>query len=64
MPLTLSTIPARAMTLEQAKRWLETSGYPFVFFADATGRGNVLYHRYDGCYGLVTPVEQQEEKPP
>jgi hypothetical protein len=29
-----------------------------VFFADeTTGRGNVLYHRYDGHYGLITPVE-------
>ncbi|MEU8511076.1 sigma 54 modulation/S30EA ribosomal C-terminal domain-containing protein [Kitasatospora sp. NPDC048722] len=29
----------------------------FVFFTDAaTGRGNVLYHRYDGHYGLVTPT--------
>ncbi|WP_157536105.1 hypothetical protein [Kitasatospora mediocidica] len=22
----------------------------------ATGRGNVLYHRYDGHYGLITPA--------
>jgi hypothetical protein len=39
VPLTLSAVPARSMTQEQAQRWLETTGYPFVFYADATGRG-------------------------
>jgi Sigma 54 modulation/S30EA ribosomal protein C terminus len=35
---------------------LEASGQPFLFFVDAeTGRGNVLYHRYDGHYGLIVP---------
>ncbi|MER5635560.1 sigma 54 modulation/S30EA ribosomal C-terminal domain-containing protein [Kitasatospora sp. NPDC002227] len=37
---------------------LDLSGLAFVFFTDrATGRGNVLYHRYDGHYGLITPVQ-------
>jgi len=32
------------------------AGQPFTFFADAgTGRGNVVYHRYDGHYGLLVP---------
>ncbi|MGF6887446.1 hypothetical protein ABIA39_005955 [Nocardia sp. GAS34] len=31
-------------------------GWPFVFFRDpACHRGCVLYHRYDGHYGLLTP---------
>ncbi|MBO1414556.1 sigma 54 modulation/S30EA ribosomal C-terminal domain-containing protein, partial [Streptomyces sp. FH025] len=30
---------------------------PFVFYTDtSTGRGNVLYRRYDGHYGLITPA--------
>jgi hypothetical protein len=28
-----------------------------VFFIDAaTGRGSVVYHRYDGHYGLLVPA--------
>ena len=31
---------------------------PFLFFRRATqGRGALLYHRYDGHYGLITPAE-------
>ncbi len=37
---------------------LEQTGWPFVFFRDATsGQGRLLYHRYDGDYGLITPAE-------
>ena len=36
---------------------LETAGQSFLFFVNAgTGRGNLLYHRYDGNYGLITPA--------
>jgi Sigma 54 modulation/S30EA ribosomal protein C terminus len=29
-------------------------GQPFVFFVDPeTGRARLLYHRYDGHYGLI-----------
>jgi hypothetical protein len=36
---------------------LELMGWPFVFFRDpTTGRGSVLYHRYDGHYGLLVPA--------
>ncbi len=56
VPLTVSATPAPVHTLEEATARLETSGLPFVFFADRrTGRGNVVYHRYDGHYGLITP---------
>lgn len=58
VPITLSPHPAPTLTVAEARRRLETSGLPFVFFADAeTGRGSVLYHRYDGHYGLVTPSQ-------
>jgi hypothetical protein len=34
---------------------LNRGGQPFLFFAEAaTGRGRLLYRRYDGHYGLVT----------
>ncbi|WJE00480.1 sigma 54 modulation/S30EA ribosomal C-terminal domain-containing protein [Streptomyces antimycoticus] len=56
MPLTVSDLPAPRMNVAGAKQRLDLVGLPFVFFADdTTGRGNVLYHRYDGRYGLISP---------
>ncbi|MET7383437.1 sigma 54 modulation/S30EA ribosomal C-terminal domain-containing protein [Streptomyces sp. NPDC005526] len=58
VPLTVSELPAPRLTVDEAKQRLDVTGFPFVFFSDATtGRGNVLYHRYDGHYGLITPAE-------
>ena len=35
----------------------KSTGQDSVFFVNAeTGRGNVIYRRYDGHYGLITPV--------
>lgn len=57
VPMTLSPHPAPELTVGGARRRLEETGWPFVFFADTeTKRGAVLYHRYDGHYGLITPV--------
>lgn len=57
VPLTMSPHPAPELTIPQARQRLEETGWPFVFFATAdTGRGSVLYHRYDGHYGLITPA--------
>ncbi|MDH2387907.1 sigma 54 modulation/S30EA ribosomal C-terminal domain-containing protein [Streptomyces sp. HNM0663] len=57
VPLTVSPAPAPRMSVAEARQRLEVTGWPFVFFADAaTGRGAVLYHRYDGHYGLITPA--------
>lgn len=48
---------APELSVEEAEERLDASGEPFVFFLDSqTGRGRVLYHRYDGHYGLITPV--------
>ncbi|MGW3247405.1 sigma 54 modulation/S30EA ribosomal C-terminal domain-containing protein [Streptomyces sp. NPDC001070] len=59
VPLTVSEIPAPRMNVAEAKHRLDITGFPFVFFADdTTGRGNVLYHRYDGHYGLITPADE------
>jgi hypothetical protein len=57
VPLAVSTIPAPRMSVPEARNRLDITGFPFVFFADdATGRGSILYHRYDGHYGLITPA--------
>jgi hypothetical protein len=48
---------APELTLEQASERLDVTGDPFVFFVDAaSNRGTVLYRRYDGHYGLITPA--------
>lgn len=48
---------APELTVRDAMARLDTSGERFVFFRDpADGRGHVLYRRYDGDYGLLSPV--------
>ena len=52
-PLRVGASPATT-TVEQAMTVLDESGAPFEFFVDeASGRGAVVYRRYDGHYGLV-----------
>lgn len=54
--LGVSTVPVPRSNVNEAVSRLHLTGLPFVFFDDtATGRGCVLYHRYDGHYGLITP---------
>lgn len=56
--LSYSELPAPVLTPEEATERLDLSGFPFVFFTNSqTGRGNLLYHRYDGDYGLITPAD-------
>lgn len=44
-------------TLSEATERLDTSNERFVFFVNVeSGRGNVVYRRYDGHYGLITPA--------
>jgi hypothetical protein len=53
-----SPVPAPRLTVPEAADRLDLTGLPFVFFENVeTGRGNLLYHRYNGHYGLITPVE-------
>jgi ribosome-associated translation inhibitor RaiA len=55
--LTVSPVPAPMMSVPEAEERLDVTGFPFAFFVDdATERGSVLYHRYDGHYGLITPA--------
>ncbi len=51
------TRPPR-ISAEDAVQLLDLAGMPFVFFVDPdAGRGQVLYRRYDGHYGLIVPAE-------
>lgn len=53
---TVSPHPAPVITTEQATERLSLLGLAFLFFIDAAeGRAGVLYRRYDGHYGLITP---------
>jgi len=55
--MTTSPYPAARLSLPEAIERLNLTGWPFVFYADpASGRGRVLYRRFDGHYGLITPV--------
>ncbi|MGY2022520.1 ribosome hibernation promotion factor [Nocardia gipuzkoensis] len=56
VPLTVSPAAAPVLSADEAIERLELTGWPFVFFRDrGMDRGSVLYHRYDGHYGLITP---------
>jgi hypothetical protein len=55
-PVAVDAAPAPSMTPEQAIERLSASGERHLFFVNPqTGLGNVLYHRYDGHYGLIEP---------
>jgi ribosome-associated translation inhibitor RaiA len=52
-----STTRPPTMTTGDAVEELELAGVRYVFFVDPDdGRGRVLYHRYDGHYGLIVPA--------
>lgn len=56
-PVTLSEQPTPCLTLEAAIDRLGLLDLPFVFFIEAAeGRACVLYRRYDGHYGMITPA--------
>jgi len=57
LPVDISRHPVPCLTEEEAANRLSLLGQPFLFFIDAAqGRAGVLYHRYDGHYGLITPA--------
>ncbi|MEU7769201.1 sigma 54 modulation/S30EA ribosomal C-terminal domain-containing protein [Nocardia sp. NPDC049190] len=56
VPVTVSPASSPVLSVDEAIERLELTGWPFVFFRDRSlDRGSVLYHRYDGHYGLITP---------
>jgi len=55
-PVVVSDTPVPEMRMDDAIERLDAGAEPFVFFVNpATGRGNVVYRRYDGHYGLIVP---------
>lgn len=55
-PVELSDTEVPVLGLQEAIERLGASGERRLFFADErTGRGCILYLRYDGHYGLITP---------
>jgi ribosome-associated translation inhibitor RaiA len=56
-PLTVSAQPAPVLSVTEAAERLEQWDRSFLFFLDGDrGRGAVLYRRYDGHYGLISPA--------
>ncbi len=52
---------APLLDVEAAEERLDAGHEPWVFFTDAdTGRGHVLYRRYDGHYGLIVPIDEPD----
>jgi hypothetical protein len=55
MPWTIGVDAVPRIGVEEAVDRLNATDLPYRFFEDATtGRGSVLYLRYDGHYGLLT----------
>lgn len=64
MPWTINVHDVPQLTPAQAVERLDATELPFRFFQDtATGRGSVVYHRYDGHYGLLTAANMQPAQP-
>ncbi|OIJ25496.1 ribosome hibernation promotion factor [Nocardioides luteus] len=54
LPSAIQAPSPPSLTEDQARARLEADSEPFVFYLEAeTGAGSVLYHRYDGHYGLI-----------
>jgi ribosome-associated translation inhibitor RaiA len=54
--VTVSAVAAPLLDTTEAIDRLRLTGLPFLFYVDGEhGRGCVLYHRYDGHYGLLDP---------
>ncbi len=59
---TIEPVPTPAADLEvsEAIELLNASGERLQFFVNRqTGRGNVIYRRLDGHYGLITPSDEE-----
>ena len=62
-PMVVDRTPVPRRTVSEALSLLDLTGRPFEFFADkATGRGRVVYARYDGHYAMLSaavPLSQR-----
>jgi hypothetical protein len=55
-PFTVDPKAAPVLTVQSARARLDVTNEPFLFFRNpADGRGWVIYHRFDGQYGLISP---------
>ena len=52
--VTLSNVHPATLDVDEAKEQLDLSAATFLFFRNGHGRGEVLYRRYDGHYGLIS----------
>jgi ribosome-associated translation inhibitor RaiA len=56
VPVEVVETPAPELAVDEAIERLDLSDEPFTFFLDTdSGRGSVVYRRYDGHYGLIAP---------
>lgn len=56
LPVAVWHHAAPRLTLDEAIERLDVTSDPFVFYRDVDdGQAQVLYRRYDGHYGLITP---------
>ena len=56
-PISPAALVLNHLPLEEAEVLLDEGDEAFVFFAEpGSDRGQVLYRRFDGHYGLVTPA--------
>jgi len=53
VPVRLRPVAAIELTESEARERLDVAHEPFVFFLSSAGRGNVMYVRRDGHYGLI-----------
>jgi hypothetical protein len=59
--MTQTRQPAPRLTVSGAIARLEALGHEFLFFVDTdTRRGCLIYHRYDGHYGLIVPADMPQ----
>ncbi len=55
--VSVSEVPAPRLGVDEAQVRLEGLEQPFIFFVErVSGRGSLLYFRYDGDLGLITPA--------
>lgn len=58
-PIRHSATRPPTLSIQDATQLVDLGDLPFVFFVDPdNGRGQVLYRRYDGHYGLIVPAEE------
>ncbi|WP_433297139.1 sigma 54 modulation/S30EA ribosomal C-terminal domain-containing protein [Pseudonocardia sp. CA-142604] len=60
LEVTVSTQPAADLSTDEAIERMAALDLPFLFYLDRErGRGALLYHRYDGHYGLISPADSE-----